>query len=173
MSGFLRLLFLRQRPEPEEPEPLSSDSPVADDPELREWAARRRAQHGGATPSSQPDSVPLSTEEQARQRLEQWKLKNPEQWAEIQAQVRARSDVHLEALRAERRQANAESLELPLVVRRTRAKFSEATKDGSCPACGGFSFKAKRSAGGKLAGGVLAPKTRVRCTTCGTEFHRG
>jgi hypothetical protein len=42
-----------------------------------------------------------------------------------------------------------------------------------CPKCGGTQFKAKRSAGGKMALGVLAPKTRVRCVTCGTQYTRG
>jgi DNA-directed RNA polymerase subunit RPC12/RpoP len=42
-----------------------------------------------------------------------------------------------------------------------------------CPKCGGTQFKAKRSAGGKVGLGVLAPKTRVRCVTCGTQYTRG
>jgi len=50
----------------------------------------------------------------------------------------------------------------------------------ACPVCGGMSFKAKRSAGAKVGlgltlglGALLAPKTRVRCETCGTEYLRG
>lgn len=43
----------------------------------------------------------------------------------------------------------------------------------ACPKCGGTSFKAKRSAKGKLGFGLLAPKSRVRCETCGTEYLRG
>lgn len=50
----------------------------------------------------------------------------------------------------------------------------------ACPKCGGTNFKAKRSAGAKVAGatfgvvGALAmPKRRVKCVTCGTEFLRG
>jgi uncharacterized protein (DUF983 family) len=43
----------------------------------------------------------------------------------------------------------------------------------ACPKCGGTSFKAKRSAKGKLAGGFLAPKTRVKCETCGEQYKRG
>ena len=42
-----------------------------------------------------------------------------------------------------------------------------------CPKCGGSQFKAKRSAGGKMTLGVLAPKTRVKCVTCGTQYTRG
>ncbi len=43
----------------------------------------------------------------------------------------------------------------------------------ACPKCGGTSFKSKRSAGGKMTAGVLAPKTRVRCETCGAQYLRG
>lgn len=43
----------------------------------------------------------------------------------------------------------------------------------ACPKCGGTSFKAKRSAGGKLGLGLLAPKTRVKCATCGAQYTRG
>lgn len=43
----------------------------------------------------------------------------------------------------------------------------------ACPKCGGTGFKAKRSLMGKVALGVLAPKTRVKCTTCGKEYDRG
>jgi hypothetical protein len=60
----------------------------------------------------------------------------------------------------------------------------------ACPKCKGTSFKAKRSLGAKLALGTagvvtlgvaplgvaaagLAKKTRVKCTTCGTEYKRG
>jgi hypothetical protein len=67
-------------------------------------------------------------------------------------------------------------------VQTTKQKFSEVSKDGTCPKCGGTSFKAKRSGKGKFfaaAGGLnlitmpLAPKSRVKCTTCGTEYKRG
>jgi DNA-directed RNA polymerase subunit RPC12/RpoP len=43
----------------------------------------------------------------------------------------------------------------------------------ACPKCGGTQFKAKRSAGGKVGLGLLAPKTRVRCVTCGAQYTRG
>jgi hypothetical protein len=52
----------------------------------------------------------------------------------------------------------------------------------ACPKCGGTQFKAKRSAAGKtigtaatlgVAGAFLAPKSRVKCITCGTEYRRG
>lgn len=42
-----------------------------------------------------------------------------------------------------------------------------------CTVCGGSQFKAKRSVGGKLAGGLLAPKSRVQCVTCGATTSRG
>lgn len=42
----------------------------------------------------------------------------------------------------------------------------------ACPQCGGTQFKAKRSKGAKIAAGLLAPKRRVRCETCGTEYLR-
>lgn len=50
----------------------------------------------------------------------------------------------------------------------------------ACPVCGGTQFKAKRSAEAKIGlgitlgfGALLAPKTRVKCETCGTEYRRG
>ena len=43
----------------------------------------------------------------------------------------------------------------------------------TCPRCGGTQFTAKRSMAGKLAVGVLAPKSRVKCVACGTMFKRG
>lgn len=58
----------------------------------------------------------------------------------------------------------------------------------ACPNCGGTQFEAKRSFGAKAravalapfvtpavaaAGLYLAPKSRVRCITCGTEYARG
>ena len=63
-------------------------------------------------------------------------------------------------------------------------KISEVGDRGqgvlACPVCGGTSFKAKRSAGAKIGlgltiglGALLAPKTRVKCETCGTEYLRG
>lgn len=66
----------------------------------------------------------------------------------------------------------------------SKRRFSEVSTDGACPKCGGTSFKAKRSARGKLlaAGAALvvtpvalaaAPKSRVRCVTCKTEYLRG
>jgi hypothetical protein len=70
----------------------------------------------------------------------------------------------------------------PSPPKTSQQKFSQASKDGTCPQCGGTSFKAKRSGKGKFlasAGGLnlitmpLAPKSRVKCTTCGTEYKRG
>lgn len=57
-----------------------------------------------------------------------------------------------------------------------RARAGKATNAAgvlACTACGGSSFKAKRSVGGKMAGGLLAPKTRVQCVTCGAITTRG
>lgn len=49
-----------------------------------------------------------------------------------------------------------------------------------CPNCGGTSFDAKRSGKAKAigvvtvgVGALLAPKSRVKCETCGTVFKRG
>ena len=37
----------------------------------------------------------------------------------------------------------------------------------SCSRCSGTNFKRVRSTGGKIAGGILAPKSRSECQTCG------
>jgi hypothetical protein len=79
-------------------------------------------------------------------------------------------------------------------VKTSKQKLSEVgdTSAGilACPKCKGTSFKAKRSLGAKLVLGTagvvtlgvapvgvaaagLAKKTRVKCTTCGTEYKRG
>jgi len=52
-------------------------------------------------------------------------------------------------------------------------KISTVAQNGACPKCGGSQFKAKRSAMGKIGLGLLAPKTQVRCVTCGTTYRRG
>lgn len=46
------------------------------------------------------------------------------------------------------------------------------TGELACPKCGGTQFTAKRSITGKILGGVLAPKTMVRCVTCATTYRR-
>lgn len=50
----------------------------------------------------------------------------------------------------------------------------------ACPKCGGTQFTAKRSMTGKVigfstlgVGGLLAPKSQVKCVACGTMFKRG
>ena len=50
----------------------------------------------------------------------------------------------------------------------------------SCPNCGGTQFTAKRSNTGKVigfatlgVGGLIAPKSQVKCVTCGLKFKRG
>jgi DNA-directed RNA polymerase subunit RPC12/RpoP len=66
-----------------------------------------------------------------------------------------------------------------------RQKFSAvasttATGEAKCPKCGGTAFTAKRSVKGKVigfttlgVGGLLAPKSQVKCVTCGEMFKRG
>ena len=65
-----------------------------------------------------------------------------------------------------------------------RQKLSKVgdTESGTlaCPKCGGTQFTAKRSSKGKMigfatlgVGGLLAPKSEVKCVTCGTMFRRG
>ena len=63
----------------------------------------------------------------------------------------------------------------------TKSEFEEAKKElltsssnkekksnaYSCSRCGGTNFKRVRSTGGKIAAGVLAPKSRSECQTCG------
>jgi DNA-directed RNA polymerase subunit RPC12/RpoP len=56
----------------------------------------------------------------------------------------------------------------------TISKVGVQTLGGlACPKCKGTNFTAKRSAGGKVGLGLLAPKTRVRCVTCGATYTRG
>jgi predicted RNA-binding Zn-ribbon protein involved in translation (DUF1610 family) len=50
----------------------------------------------------------------------------------------------------------------------------------ACPKCGGTQFTAKRSKAGKTlgiatlgVGGLIAPKSQVKCVACGTMFKRG
>jgi len=65
-----------------------------------------------------------------------------------------------------------------------RRKLSEVGNTDSgqlaCPKCGGTQFTAKRSTTGKVVGittlgvgGLLAPKSQVRCVACGMMFKRG
>lgn len=58
-------------------------------------------------------------------------------------------------------------------MKKTNRKFSKAAKNGACPRCGMTQFTAKRAGAGILALGILAPKTRVRCVTCGWSAKRG
>lgn len=68
------------------------------------------------------------------------------------------------------------------MVRRKKISKAGDTSTGalSCPHCGGQQFTAKRSKKGKTIGvitvgvGVLAaPKSQVKCVTCGKMFKRG
>lgn len=65
-----------------------------------------------------------------------------------------------------------------------RKKFSKATSKaesgGACPKCGGFQFIAKRSKKGKTigvvtvgVGALAAPKSQVKCVSCGKMYRRG
>ena len=64
--------------------------------------------------------------------------------------------------------------------RRRLAEVGNQTQAGlACPRCGGTQFTAKRSAKGKAigfatlgVGGLIAPKSRVKCVTCGMMFLR-
>jgi len=55
------------------------------------------------------------------------------------------------------------------------SSFANMSNDGTlrCPKCGGTNFTAKRSVKGKIGIGLLAPKTQVKCITCGKMFKRG
>lgn len=66
----------------------------------------------------------------------------------------------------------------------SRRRLSEAGNQSqaglACPRCGGTQFVAKRSAKGKAigfatlgVGGLIAPKSRVKCVACGMMFLRG
>jgi predicted RNA-binding Zn-ribbon protein involved in translation (DUF1610 family) len=66
----------------------------------------------------------------------------------------------------------------------TRQRLSTVGRQGAtglaCPKCGGTQFTAKRSMKGKVVGfstlgvgGLLAPKSMVKCVACGTMFRRG
>lgn len=61
-----------------------------------------------------------------------------------------------------------------------KGHFSAVSDEsGGCPNCGGHDFKAKRSRKSKAmliptagVGALVAPKSRVRCTTCKTTYVR-
>lgn len=96
----------------------------------------------------------------------------------------------LEVVRDEEPLAEVLPVEVaPVQIRTTaaprgRQKLSEAgvrTDSGlQCPKCGGAQFTAKRSKKGKVlgfttlgVGGLVAPKSQVKCVTCGTMYKRG
>jgi hypothetical protein len=57
---------------------------------------------------------------------------------------------------------------------RITGNFTLVCPDGHCVKCGGTGFDAKRTILWILtAGYFFAPKTRVECVTCGTEYRRG
>ena len=85
-----------------------------------------------------------------------------------------------EALRESRDESRVANQMTKAPGSNVRLDFSAISSDGSCPKCGGSAFKAKRSAMAKVllvptvgVGTLLAPKSRVRCVTCGTEYRRG
>jgi hypothetical protein len=56
----------------------------------------------------------------------------------------------------------------------TLSNVGVRTQDGlACPGCGGTNFTARRSANGIFVAGVWAPKSQVKCVTCGRVFKRG
>jgi uncharacterized C2H2 Zn-finger protein len=65
--------------------------------------------------------------------------------------------------------------------RRRLSAVGAKTEGGiACPRCGGTQFTAKRSNTGKAVGfatlgvgGLIAPKSQVKCVTCGMKFKRG
>lgn len=65
--------------------------------------------------------------------------------------------------------------------RRPISQVGDRTAGGlACPRCGGSQFTAKRSNTGKVigfttlgVGGLIAPKSQVKCVTCGAMFKRG
>jgi DNA-directed RNA polymerase subunit RPC12/RpoP len=66
------------------------------------------------------------------------------------------------------------------MVKRRISKVGKTDEGIRCPKCGGGQFTAKRSAFGKTVGvatlgvgAVLAPKSQVKCVTCGKTFMRG
>jgi hypothetical protein len=69
------------------------------------------------------------------------------------------------------------ALGIGLVVVNDANRISKVGMRGAsglhCPKCGGNQFTAKRSAGGKVGLGLLAPKTRVEWVTCGAQYTRG
>jgi hypothetical protein len=57
-----------------------------------------------------------------------------------------------------------------------RQTFTQASTDGACPKCGGTQFTAKRAKKGFVlvgVGALAAPKSQLKCVTCGTMFKRG
>lgn len=99
----------------------------------------------------------------------------------------AARDVHErgEADRKEQRRRQDERVEAARKpAREGRQKLSEVDRgeDGElrCPNCGGQQFTAKRSKKGKTVGvltvgigALAAPKSQVKCVTCGEMFRRG
>lgn len=67
-------------------------------------------------------------------------------------------------------------------MRRKKISKAGATDEGgiACPKCGGTQFTAKRSMKAKTlgvatvgVGAALAPKSQVKCVTCGKMYKRG
>jgi hypothetical protein len=78
------------------------------------------------------------------------------------------------AVRERRRDAAKASYKRTVRNANKISRVGQHTEGGlACPRCGGTQFKAKRSVKGKVAAGLLAPKSQVRCVTCGAVFKRG
>src|SRR5262249_31686924 len=67
-------------------------------------------------------------------------------------------------------------------TRQMLSEVGEHTPEGAlrCPRCGSTQFTAKRSNTGKVfgfstlgVGGLIAPKSQVKCVACGLKFKRG
>lgn len=86
----------------------------------------------------------------------------------------AARDVHERGApeRAASRQAHQERVD-QLQRPSARQKLSDVSADGRCPDCGGSQFTAKRSKKGKVLAAFAAPKSQVKCVTCGAMFKRG
>ena len=53
------------------------------------------------------------------------------------------------------------------ILSQKNTQKNSTKKEIVCKKCGGTNFKRVRSTGGLLTAGVLAPKTRSQCQTCG------
>jgi len=123
--------------------------------------------------ADETDAVTAPAKKGWREKLAEANARNDERAKGYERQKRWKEEA---ANRRAVRQAEAGKS----VVRREISKVgSTASGVLACPRCGGAQFKAKRSGKAKMigvvtiGGALLAPKTRVKCVTCGTEYLRG